>query len=98
MRVFAMARKLNVSKAYLRPELAFGVLGLSFKAGTGDLSESPRVGLVETLIEKGCDVRILDRNVATARLMGANRRYIDEEIPLTRGHATRSVTRRRAGS
>lgn len=39
------------------------------------------VGLVETLIGKGCDVKILDRNVATARLVGANRRYIEEEIP-----------------
>jgi GDP-mannose 6-dehydrogenase len=39
------------------------------------------VALVETLIGKGCDVRILDRNVAMARLLGANRRYIEEEIP-----------------
>jgi GDP-mannose 6-dehydrogenase len=72
--------------------------GLSFKAGADDLSESPMVGLVETLIEKGCDVRILDRNVATARLMTANRRYFEEEIPLTRGHATRSVTWGSTGS
>src|SRR6185436_17173492 len=35
----------------------------------------------EALIGKGCDVRILDRNVLVARLMGANRRYIEKEIP-----------------
>jgi hypothetical protein len=40
------------------------------------------VGLVETLIEKDAIVRILGRNVATAGLMSANRRYIEEEIPL----------------
>ncbi len=39
------------------------------------------VRLVEGLIGKGCDVRILDRSVSIARLGGANRRYIEEEIP-----------------
>src|SRR6266705_461403 len=58
-----------------------GVVGLAFKPGTDDLRESPMVTLVETLIGKGCDVRILDPNVAVARLRGANRRYIEEEIP-----------------
>jgi len=39
------------------------------------------VALVEALIGKGCDVRILDPSVSLAQLVGANRRYIEEEIP-----------------
>ncbi|MBB3047835.1 GDP-mannose 6-dehydrogenase [Litorivivens lipolytica] len=58
-----------------------GVFGLAFKPDTDDLRESPMVTLVETLLGKGCDIRILDRNVAIAKLTGANRRYIVEEIP-----------------
>ena len=71
----------GVSRVLATRRRRIGVLGLAFKPGTDDLRESPMVVLVETLIGKGCDVRILDRSVSIARLGGANRRYIEEEIP-----------------
>lgn len=58
-----------------------GILGFSFKSGTDDLRESPLIEVIERLLGKGYDLRIYDRNVNVASLVGANREFILERIP-----------------
>ena len=133
MSIFCEDRRLNLSRAYLRPGFAFGgsclpkdtralmylakmhdvrmplleqllpsneahidrafqiitrdgrravaLFGLSFKAGTDDLRDSPLVTLAERLIGKGYPIKIFDHDLQLARLTGTNREFIDREIP-----------------
>jgi GDP-mannose 6-dehydrogenase len=57
------------------------ILGLSFKAATDDLRESPQVQLVKRLLGEGREIQIWDDNVSLGRLIGSNREYIEQVIP-----------------
>lgn len=58
-----------------------GFMGISFKAGTDDLRNSPAVSVIETLLGKACDISIYDRNINLSILTGTNKEYIDSKIP-----------------
>jgi len=58
-----------------------GILGFSFKPGTDDLRNSPIVEAAETLLGKGYDLKIYDKNVHLSNLAGTNKEYIDAHIP-----------------
>lgn len=58
-----------------------GMIGLSFKSGTDDLRESPLVIMAERFIGKGLQLCVFDPQVNVARLIGSNRRFIEESIP-----------------
>ncbi len=58
-----------------------GILGLSFKANTDDVRESPIIPLIETLVGRGYRVCVYDDHVDLAELVGANKSYLEQKIP-----------------
>lgn len=58
-----------------------GMFGVTFKAGTDDLRESAAARVAQRLADDGCEVLIHDPRVSVERLIGANKQYVDEQIP-----------------
>src|SRR5579864_1860458 len=58
-----------------------GIAGLVFKTDTDDLRESPACQLVKELVAAGRRVRVYDPQVDVGRLVGANREYVESELP-----------------
>jgi GDP-mannose 6-dehydrogenase len=77
--------EIQIQRAIKKISKYFGksvlILGLSFKAGTDDLRNSPFVELVENLLGKGFDLSIYDENIQVAQLTGKNKEFIDKKIP-----------------
>lgn len=72
-------RAVKILSKYWNKKLGF--LGLSFKAGTDDLRNSPAVTVIEALLGKGCDIAIYDKNINMAMLTGTNKEFIEARIP-----------------
>jgi GDP-mannose 6-dehydrogenase len=70
-----------IAKVLASGRRSVGMIGLSFKTGTDDLRESPLVLMAEQFIGKGLKVLVYDPEVHLSRLLGANRRFIEQHVP-----------------
>jgi GDP-mannose 6-dehydrogenase len=79
------SNQLQIQRAIEMAERAgqhrIGILGLSFKPNTDDVRESPTIYLIETLIARGYEVLVYDEIVDPAKLIGANRAFLERELP-----------------
>ena len=64
------------------------LIGFAFKPTTDDLRESPLVILAETLMGRGYEVKIFDRQVVLSNLLGANKGFLQSHLP----HAAQLLT------
>ena len=73
-------KSINLIKSFKIKKVSF--LGLSFKAGTDDLRNSPTLNVINELLEEGFEISIYDKNVQESKLTGTNKDYFDNEIPI----------------
>jgi GDP-mannose 6-dehydrogenase len=73
------------------------LMGLSFKAGTDDLRNSPLLALAEALLEAGYDLRVFDPDLDPERLVGVNFALAAEHQEVLRARLTRDLTAAMAG-
>ena len=66
---------------HLEPGGSILLIGLTFKAETDDLRESPLIDLAEALVGKGYDLKIYDPDVRNRELVGANLAYVQQRLP-----------------
>ena len=66
---------------HLEPGASVLLIGLTFKAETDDLRESPLIDLAEGLVGKGYDLKIYDPDLKNRELVGANLAYVQQRLP-----------------
>ena len=66
---------------HLEPGGSVLLIGLTFKAETDDLRESPLIDLAEALVGKGYDLKIYDPDLKNRELVGANLAYVQQRLP-----------------
>lgn len=84
-------------QARLGPPGPVLLMGLSFKAGTDDLRNSPLLELAETLLDAGYDLRVFDPDLDPERLVGVNFALAAEHQEVLRQRLTRDLATAAAG-
>ena len=66
---------------HLEPGATVLLIGLTFKANTDDLRESPLIDLAEGLVGKGYNLKIYDPDLKNRELIGANLKLVQQRLP-----------------
>ena len=74
-----LAKLIELTKRLAKDRVT--LLGLSFKSDTDDLRESPMVEVAQHLLGRGFELSIYDPQLNLAKLIGTNKRVIDEKMP-----------------